>query len=256
MSSLQIGLIVAGVLLVIGVIVYNAWQERRLKREATRQSVAAPTDMRVARNPERVEPTLAGQGAAATTADDGLPAFRPGHARESAFEPPLDVIPPHAEEPSPHGPGRAEAMPHGGRAQALESNVDAAVVPPAELAPVHAAAAGTRQTAMPDYEIECLIPLQPAAPVPAVAVGAGLHARVGKPLRWFGRPDARSDWQALASDTPGRFADIVACMLLADRNGPASHAQIDNFVRVVGDIAPTLPAAFTPPEIAREVARA
>jgi FtsZ-interacting cell division protein ZipA len=45
-------------------------------------------------------------------------------------------------------------------------------------------------------------------------------------------------------------------MLLADRNGAASRAQLDTFVRIVGDIAPTLPAAFAPPQLAQELARA
>jgi FtsZ-interacting cell division protein ZipA len=44
--------------------------------------------------------------------------------------------------------------------------------------------------------------------------------------------------------------------LLADRNGAASRTQIDTFIRVVGDMASTLPAAFTPPDVAQELARA
>jgi hypothetical protein len=113
-----------------------------------------------------------------------------------------------------------------------------------------------RQSSMPDHEIECLIPLQPAAPVAATAIAGGLNARIGKAVRWFGRADARSDWQRITANTPGSFGEIVACLLLADRNGAASRAQIDTFIRVVGDIAPTLPAAFTPPDVAQEVARA
>src|SRR5688500_7510000 len=52
MSSLQIGLFIAGVLLVIGVIVYNRWQERRMRARlgATRLDPEA--------SPQRVEPTL------------------------------------------------------------------------------------------------------------------------------------------------------------------------------------------------------
>jgi FtsZ-interacting cell division protein ZipA len=252
MSSLQIGLIVAGVLLVIGVIVYNAWQERRLKREAARQSIATATDMRSARNTERVEPTLTGHGAAVA---EGTPAFRTTHARDSAFEPPLDVIPPPADESAHEAPARAEAAAPRTRVPASDSGVDAAVAAPVQLSAPRTAS-NPRQSAMPDFEIECLIPLHPAAPVVAGVLGTGLHMRVGKPLRWFGRADARSDWQPLTSDTPGHFADIVACMLLADRNGPASRAQIDTFIRVVGDIAPTLPAAFTPPDIAQALERA
>jgi FtsZ-interacting cell division protein ZipA len=237
LSSLQIGLIIAGVLLVIGVIVYTGWQERRLKREGARTPAAQP-DPRPTRAAERVEPTLAGQATAAATTGDGTPAYRV-REEESAFEPPLDVV------ASPTDSGAFPVDEPDVAAPALRANLSA-----------QRPAAGGRQPAMPDHEIECLIPLQPAAPVPAGAVAAGLHARIGKPLRWFGRTDARSDWHKLASDTPGRFADLVACLLLADRNGAVSRAQIDTFVRVVGDIAPTLSAPFTPPDIARELARA
>jgi FtsZ-interacting cell division protein ZipA len=45
-------------------------------------------------------------------------------------------------------------------------------------------------------------------------------------------------------------------MLLADRNGAASRAQLDAFARVVGDLATSVSASFAPPDIAREVARA
>ena len=64
MSTLQLGLIVAGVLLVIGVIVYNPWQERRLKRAGARP-LHPPMCEPPARR-ERVEPTL---GAADRAAD-------------------------------------------------------------------------------------------------------------------------------------------------------------------------------------------
>ena len=248
MTSLQIGLIVAGVLLVIGVIVYNNWQERRLKRETARTPVGDPGASRAS---GRVEPTLRG----GSVAGDGVAAFRPDSAAAGTFEPPLDVIPPPVAEP-PEAPGTAAyaSRPTSTALDAEDSGGEAAASS-STLSPVRAGG-GARQASMPDHEIECLIPLHPAAPVAAGAIAAGLQARIGKALRWFGRPDPRSDWQRLASDTPGRFAEIVACLLLADRNGPASRAQIDTFVRVVGDIAPTLPAAFTPPDIAREIARA
>jgi FtsZ-interacting cell division protein ZipA len=240
-STLQLGLIVAGVLLVIGVIVYNQWQERRLKRLA---ASAAPADLRTARAPERVEPTL-GAATAAATAGDAITAFRGGEAAEGTFEPLADVIAPPA-----------------GFVDDEDDSAEARV--PADVAapPAHSSLAatrtnpGARAAVMPDHEIECLIPLQPATPVAASAIAAGFSARIGKALRWFGRADARSDWQRLSADTPGRFGEIVACLLLADRNGAASRAQIDTFVRVVGDLAPTLPAAFAPPDIAQEVARA
>jgi len=238
LSTLQLGLIVAGVLLVIGVIVYNQWQERRLKRRTTPDT---PVDLRGSRAAERVEPTLAATTVASATGDS-VPAFRSGADTATDFEPPVEVIAAPADDREAH---------------ALDSHASIDVATPvahASLAPSRAQTG--RQPSMPDHEIECLIPLQPAAPVPVTAIAGGLNARIGKAVRWFGRADARSDWQRLVADTPGRFGEIVACLLLADRNGAASRAQIDTFVRVVGDIAPTLPAAFSPPDVAQEVARA
>jgi len=260
MSSLQLGLIVAGVLLVVAVIVYNVWQERRLKRSlaeaprgAERSAVEAPREA-PRRGAERVEPTLGAQRAPPTTGEEQ--AFRPAAGRESTFEPPVDVIaaPVASEtiemEPLPAG---ADAMPV----------VDASVAAPEDAAPI-AGTAGrvlpsgheARKLPQPDHEIECLIPLSPAAPIAAGALAAGLHARIGKPVRWFGRIDARSDWAQLAAETPGRFADVVACLLLADRNGAASRAQLETFARVVREIASTLGATFTLPDLAHEATRA
>jgi len=234
LSTLQLGLIIAGVLLVVGVIIYNQWQERRLKGPT---ASSAPVEPRSPRVTERVEPTLS--NAAATPATDGTPAFRTGPIG-SEFEPPIEVIAPPADTTTTVVDETPSAM--------------ATATTAAPLAP--SKGQGARPASMPDHEIECLIPLQPAAPVTVAALSAGLSARIGKPVRWFGRIDARSDWQRLDADTAGSFGEIVACLLLADRNGAASRTQIDTFIRVVGDMASTLPAAFTPPDVAQELARA
>lgn len=257
MSSLQIGLIVAGIVLVVGVIVYNVWQERRLTRRVAQARPSADrSDASVpARAGERVEPTLGAQRAstAPASAPEGAPAFRSGTARDSTFEPPLDVIAPPTSFEIP------DDVPTETSGATVATNVappDASLRVASAQTAGHGRAAAPKMAPAPDHEIECLIPLQPTAPVAAGALAAGLHARIGKPLRWFGRPDARSDWERLASDTPGRFSDIVACMLLADRNGSASRAQLDTYARVVGDVATTLQAPFTPPDIEHELARA
>ena len=242
MSSLQIGLIVAGVVLVVAVIVYNHLQERRIQRNAARPPVRA-ADLRTPREQQRVEPTL---GMRDAEIGGGAPAVHSVADADGTFEVPGDVI-----------PLPAEMVDEGGTAP-VASN-DTAIAENASTAPVGVGTsrgATGRTAAMPDHEVECLIPLQPAAPVAVSALGDALRARIGKPMRWFGRSDARSDWQKLVPDTAGRFSEIVACLLLADRNGAVTRAQIDTFVRVVANLAPTLPAPFTAPDIGREVARA
>jgi hypothetical protein len=243
-SSLQIGLIVAGVVLVVAVIVYNHWQERRVQRNAAKLP-ERDVDLRMSRAQQRVEPTLGTRDVAALPSG-GQAAVRGDAEGDSPFEVPGAVIPLPADMIDDAG-------------AASEVRDASALVDNASIASAGLGAARSvsgRAAPVPDHEIECLIPLQPAAPVAVGALGDALRARVGKPLRWFGRADARSDWQLLAPDTAGRFAEIVACLLLADRNGAATRAQVDAFVRIVGDIAPTLPAPFTPPDIGSEVTRA
>jgi FtsZ-interacting cell division protein ZipA len=251
-STLQIGLIAAGVALVVAVIVYNVWQERRLRRRVADSHRAAERSAAEAsrRSAERVEPTLGSQRAAAAT-PPGAPAYRTATPSETTVEQPLDVIAPPASFRDDVAFTTAVAG-----SEANEAFADASPTATSTIVRTPASEQDARKLPQPDHEIESLIPLTAPAPVSAGALAAGLHARIGKPLRWFGRVDARSEWQPLKADTPGRFMDIVACMLLADRNGAASRAQLESFARIVGDVASSLQAAFAPPDFAQEAARA
>jgi len=100
------------------------------------------------------------------------------------------------------------------------------------------------------------VTLQPVRPVAAGALAAGLHARLGRPLRWFGRRGSGLPWQLLKSNTTGEFSEIAACLLLANRAGAATVPLLDAFVRAVTDVAAALPAALLAPDVAAEAARA
>jgi FtsZ-interacting cell division protein ZipA len=252
-SSLQIGLIAAGVLLVVAVIVYNLWQERRVTRRLaeSRASADRARDEPPRRTVERVEPTLMPKAAPAATDEAATPVHRAHAATQAPFVPPGDVIPPPAEFERAASTADDATL-------ATVDDVEADAAPATTLEAPTAGAMSVTPAAypQPDHEIESIIPLTPQAPVAAGALAAGLHARTGKRLRWFGRVDARSDWQVLSSEVPGRFADVIACLLLADRNGAASRAQLDTFARVVGDVAASLPATFVVPDLAQETQRA
>ncbi len=233
MTSLQLGLIAGGFVLVVGVVVFNWAQERRLRRRLDADAegaAAAPTSHRG----ERVEPTLAtsggGRGVPPVVAENAVRTAADDEATDVPWEAPVET---QARIVSDF---------------AAEHDVAAAVSPKPLMAV-------TRSAAQPDPEIECMIALQPVRPVTAGALAAGLHARPGKRLRWFGRRDG-GPWQLLQSDTAGEFTEIAACLLLADRSGAAAQAQIDGFARLVGDVAATLPAACVPPDTAHEATRA
>jgi FtsZ-interacting cell division protein ZipA len=243
MTSLQIGLIIGGVVLVIGVLIYNWIQERRVRRR-----VAAPVDKTgsaearagAARGGTRIEPTLAGaRERSAPAARETVPENPPAAPHEHEGDDRL------AQDGGEFEPAEPSSPPVAGAGEAFEA------------VPVRALdAAAADATAQPDADIECVITLQPVRPAGAGALAAGLHARVGKPLRWFGRATPGAPWQLLKSDTPGEWRELAACMLLADRAGAATRPQIDRFIRLVTEQAAALPAAFVAPDPAAEVVRA
>jgi len=242
MSSLQIGLVVAGVLLVVGVIVYNRWQERRAlaRLEATEHASQAPA---------RVEPTLRRD-------DDRHVAPAP---HEPVVATPADPAAVVDHDPQWEAPIDAVVTLPADAPASETTDVDddplAAEPEPAARA-VRAGMPPQLSAAAPDPDIETIVMLQPTRPVAAGAVAAGLHARLGKPVRWYGRRETRGPWQRLSADSRGEYGELAACMLLADRNGAASFVQIEAFRKLAGDIAATLPGAFSAPAPADEAQRA
>jgi len=229
MSPLQLGLIVAGVALVVGVMIYNWWLERRV-RQRIQTTFRRPAEAvaTAGASTDRVEPTLRG---AEEVPDDAIPAYRPAESA-STFEPPMDVIVDDDEAP-----------------EVITTPV------PEQTTIVESAGEGASGRA-PDPEIECIVTLQPAKAVGVGAFAAGLHARLGKRLRWFGRTAPDGPWHLLGTDTRGEFIELAACLLLADRNGAASRAQLDTFLRVMSELAPHLPAAMSVRDVASEADRA
>ena len=235
-SNLQLALIVAGVLLVIAVLIYNKVQERRVRRRI--EAAFRPSE------PARVEPTLRSVGgddaAAAVTHRAGdlrTPTHGAGASPESSFVPPMDVIAhPPLEEATP----------------ALHEHAPAAIAAASQPNEFDTRYSGIQ----PDPDIESIVTLELAAPIAASALSAGFNARLGKPLQWFGRRDTGSPWQLVTADSPGVFVELVAAMLLADRNGAATRTQIENFQRFVAEIAGAIPAQVTGADVAAEANRA
>jgi hypothetical protein len=241
MTSLQLGLFAAGAALVGGVLVYNWVQERRIRRRIA-QAFRDPADGGEA-SPDgarsgtsgRIEPTLPpGRGENAVPGN-GLRSRAEGdEPDDDGYEPPLEIQ------------------------DRIASDMAAAdyAPTPSPLSDAARASMAERYTPQPDPDIECIIDLQPTRPVTAGALAAGLHARLGRPLRWFGRRGTGLPWQSLKSDTVGEFSEVIACLLLANRAGAASKPLLEGFVRVVEEIAAGLPAAFVAPDPAAEAARA
>jgi hypothetical protein len=238
-TSLQLGLIAGGIALVVAVLVYNWVQERRVRRridEAFGKPGRAAPERPPGAPAKRVEPTIAGGQTA-----DAVPENPPGDVSSAAgdadYEPPLAIQQRVASDLGVPQPAPA---------------LTPLPAQPVAMKP----AAAERAAPQPDPDIECIVTLQPVRPVAAGALAAALHARLGKPLRWFGRRAADAPWELLRADTAGDFRELAGCLLLADRSGAASRPLLDAFLRVIGELAPTLPAAFVAPDSAVAAARA
>src|SRR6185369_9236341 len=96
MSALQLALIAAGIVLVLGVVLYNQWQERRVRRRID-HAFKPPAGPVTGTDPEasrRIEPTLGGNGVSGDSTavpDDAVPAARaPAELPASPFAIPMD----------------------------------------------------------------------------------------------------------------------------------------------------------------------
>jgi len=119
MSTLQLSLIVIGVLVLAAVMAYNAWVTRQsTARKAAQREITAPAH---ADNPERIEPVLEGRAAAEEGVPpepvDGVPTLpaAPAAERRLRMDPLIDVIAPLALESVVSGDAVLAALPRSRR---------------------------------------------------------------------------------------------------------------------------------------------
>ncbi|HWZ74331.1 MAG TPA: cell division protein ZipA C-terminal FtsZ-binding domain-containing protein [Casimicrobiaceae bacterium] len=217
MNSLFVGLIAAGVVLVAGVLIYNWLQERRVRRRIDAAFRKSDgTAQGVTRGPGRIEPKL--------NADDS--ASSQSVAIETA---------PEDDESLPDVPDE---------------------IPGESLPQVVPATKAERLGLAPDPDIECVASLQPTRAASTAALGSALSADMAKPVRWLGRRGVGAPWQLIDATTQGPWHEIAACLLLANRAGSVSRADVESFERLVSEVAAALGAPSARVEPAAEADRA
>jgi len=216
-NSLFVGLIAAGVVLVAGVLIYNWLQERRVRRRIDAAFRKSDgTAQGVTRGPGRIEPKL--------NADDS--ASSQSVAIETA---------PEDDESLPDVPDE---------------------IPGESLPQVVPATKAERLGLAPDPDIECVASLQPTRAASTAALGSALSADMAKPVRWLGRRGVGAPWQLIDATTQGPWHEIAACLLLANRAGSVSRADVESFERLVSEVAAALGAPSARVEPAAEADRA
>ncbi len=201
MSDLQIGLLVIGAAIVVGVVLFNWIQERRFRRQADAafQAPAADALMQpgaMPRDLERVEPGLhesaldAGGAAGDDEADVHVEL-----SRRAAPAAPEDVPPPVATAATAAAPRSANPPP-------------AAPAPYDELIEYRARIGGD------------------ALPANAFADALNQARTLGKAVRWTGLPVGAADWEEVQPWRDVHYQQVVVTMQLADRNGAVQEEQL------------------------------
>lgn len=218
MNPLFLGLVAAGVLLVAGVLIYNWLQERRVRRriDAAFRKPEGAAQGAGA-GPDRVEPMF--------TSNDSEP------AQSVAIE----SMPPEDDAPLKDAADEFRDQP---LPQAVPST------------------RAERLGLAPDADIECVALLQLPQPVATPELGMVLSAVTAKPARWLGRRSAGASWQLIDNATTGPWIEIAGCMLLANRAGSVSRADVEHFQRLVSDLAAAIGAPYSRIDPAAEADRA
>src|SRR5215831_13003051 len=223
LNPLFVVLVAAGIVLVVGVILVNWMQMRRARNDRRRAAIARQSAAEVARRDAghgRAEPMIGGYEV--SEADLATPT--------------MSVAPPPEEEDRPPEPEPAE--------------------PELEELPQPLAARSSRDVAAPDPEIECVVLLRPAQPVPTAALHHATVTGFAKPARWVGRIDTSLPWRQLDASGSGPWRELAACLLLANRNGAASRDDLDAFLHSVEAVVADTAAECEWPDERAEADRA
>lgn len=215
MNPLFLGLLIAGVVLVIGVVLINWLQERRVRR--------------------RIDAAFRKPGSTASDGDRVEPMYNSGEDAVDAYG---------TVDTAADADGGAEAAAEPADMQAAMETVRAA---PSRV---------ERPAVAPDPDIECVVMLRPAQPVPTAALAGALSMPASRPVRWLGRRGPGLPWQVLDITMSGPWQEIAACMLIANRSGAATRADAETFLRSAAQVAAGLPAACELPDAVAEAARA
>lgn len=234
MNELQLGLLAIGVVVVLGVLIFNRWQERKFRRLAEQRFQSRHDDILLAEtppgvpadmpSPERVEPVM----------DDPeeIPA-----ATETAREPILVPDEPEEALPAPEEP---------------EENDDVVDAQAPDTPLLRSGEAGASEAAdAPDDMIEYVALLSLAEPLSARALNAALQflEMRGKVVRWLGQGTRPDHWEDVVTAHPdGIYARLAACLQLADRNGPVSQSEFNAFCEALQALAEELHAVLDCPD--------
>jgi len=270
MSELQISLIAIGIVVVMGVILFNWLQQRRYRRHAEEAFGQKHEDVLLravtpAANDERIEPRL-GTGTSPELQPD--PDIKPDEPVEPT-EPvePAEVA--QAGEPIPEPtPKPIHDSTHDSTPAAISKPIPGPAFEPVSeptSEPVSMPAMvvetpGTAQAARAGNRVDYVIEIH-AATVIADSSLAGMLLRkfdFNKPVRWLGQRTADAPWEEITTQSQGKsgYANLKGCMQLVDRAGPVSEVNLSEFRDMVQNFSTRMNAIADCPDVHKAHAQA
>jgi len=233
MSDLQISLIVIGIVVVVGVILFNWMQQRRYRRgaeeafERKHEDVLLGADEIVAQD-GRVEPQLGREMLQEFQTEPGIGLV------ELEIEPiePTEIFQPDA--------------------------ATKVVTPvPAEQKVAEQKAAEVDSASAMDYVVH----IRGETLIAASDLTEVLRRKFdfGKPVHWLGQREAGASWEEItieANDGKGGYAGLQGCLQLVDRSGPVSEVSLSEFCDMAKNFTAHVHATAEFPDIRQAHAQA
>ncbi|SFU31751.1 cell division protein ZipA C-terminal FtsZ-binding domain-containing protein [Nitrosospira multiformis] len=278
LSELQISLIGIGIVVVLGVMVFNWTQQRRYRRKAEQAFSREHEDILLgagvsAKGEERIEPRLS------TGAEPHEPEAEPG--THSSASPEVSEPAQKANvHPALHPPSRPKAgkavertrfkgpasftVP-ARRSVDEDSRREGAVVHERFSIPVAAASDEERSVEGDSVSdaVDYVVEIARETPFADLTLADVLDRKsdFSKPVRWMGKQEADASWEEIPADRRSRegkasYVNLKGCLQLADRAGPVSEVSLGEFRDMAKSFAARVNATAHCPDIHKSYSRA
>lgn len=243
MNPLQISLIAAAIVVVVAIVLYNWFQERKYRKQSremfeSQQDVLLDDQQNTESNAERIEPYL-----------DERPAepvrFAPDTARMDTPETPAAADHSPTINYQADAPRESQSVPFGSTAESTPKQ--ATPVKVANLPPSPA-----------DPEIDFEIRMHTADPIPGSAMTQQFESSrsSGKPVYWLGYSHLAGDWEEIAGWREDAYTEIAIIHQLADRNGAVSEEHLVQLCTMARQLASRFNGVAECPDIPSALERA
>jgi FtsZ-interacting cell division protein ZipA len=291
MTTLQIILAAVGILFIVAIVVYNLWQERKYRKEASRMFSSKREDILLGESVASGTVNEAADGQSASL--DEMPEARFTPTPERFDEPPTgEEGVPEASQEEEEGTVPTLSIQVEGSMREVEedepnilesvstglTSPEHAVPPPRPEPEVRVPAPEPAFTPKPEVQTPAAEAGQPAGFQPESQLDEDIEyvarlrfatpsftaytalldnlRRIGKPLRAMGKRET-GGWEPLSGNPSTAYTALEFGVLLADRTGALTSEQIDRFCRALYEFAAAHGGAVSCPDkqVALQLAR-